>query len=362
MTEDQTLLHDASDRYLRDSYDFNARRERIALGVYTDPQHWRAFAEMGWLALPVPENFDGLGLGTRECAILAELCGQYLITEPLIDVLAAVSTLIAPSPHAERWLGQVVGGELITVAAIDEGAGQRSKSPSTKLTQGDSGWRLTGTKQWINAGPSATHFIVLATVEEGLAWVICPRDAAGVDCEDFPTHDGRGGTNCAFNTAIEENQILLSGAPAQSALDAYRELAMILSSAETLGAAHAALDTTVEYTKQRVQFGQPLSSFQALQHRMANMLIQIELTRSLVYAACDAADGDTPDQFRFARAAKVKASSVGRKVSQEAIQLHGGIATTDEYIVGHFFKRITALDSWVCSRGEALKEFMALSG
>jgi alkylation response protein AidB-like acyl-CoA dehydrogenase len=161
MTEDQTLLHDASDRYLRDSYDFNARRERIALGVYTDPQHWRAFAEMGWLALPVPENFDGLGLGTRECAILAELCGQYLITEPLIDVLAAVSTLIAPSPHAERWLGQVVGGELITVAAIDEGAGQRSKSPSTKLTQVDSGWRLTGTKQWINAGPSATHFSVL---------------------------------------------------------------------------------------------------------------------------------------------------------------------------------------------------------
>jgi alkylation response protein AidB-like acyl-CoA dehydrogenase len=117
--------------------------------------------------------------GTRECAILAELCGQYLITEPLIDVLAAVSALIAPSPHAERWLGHVVGGELITVAAIDEGAGQRSKNPSTKLTQVDSGWRLTGTKQWINAGPSATHFIVLATVEDGLAWAICPSRCGG---------------------------------------------------------------------------------------------------------------------------------------------------------------------------------------
>jgi alkylation response protein AidB-like acyl-CoA dehydrogenase len=317
---------------------------------------------MGWLALPVPENLDGLGMGTRECAILAELCGQYLVTEPLIDVLAAVSSLIAPSPQAEHWLGQIVGGEMIAVAAIDESAGRRSAHPCTTLTQTHSGWRLTGAKHWISAGPSATHLIVLAKGDEGLAWVVCPRDAAGVTCDIFPTHDGRGGANCTFETTVGESQILLSGAPAQTALDRYRELAMMLSSAETLGAAHAALSTTVDYTKQRVQFGQPLASFQALQHRMANMLIQVELTRSLVYAACDAADSNTVNRSRFARAAKVKASTVGRKVSQEAIQLHGGIATTDEYIVGHFFKRIAALESWVCSRGEALREFMAISG
>jgi len=362
MTEDQVLLQDAAERYLRDSYDFNARRERLTQGVYTDPQHWQAFAEMGWLALPVPEHLDGLGLGTRECAILAELCGRYLVTEPLIEVLMSAATLIAPSPHAATWLGQVVSGEVITLAAIDECAGRRNERPATVLSRGDSGWRLTGVKKWVSAGPSATHFIVLASCDGGLAWVLCPRDAAGVSCETFPTHDGRGGANCSFDTTIEEHQILLAGTAAQSALEAYRELAMTLSSAEILGAAHAALNTTVEYTKQRVQFGQPLASFQALQHRMANMLIQVELTRSLVYAACDAADGDTPDRSRFACAAKVKASTVGRKVSQEAIQLHGGIATTDEYIVGHFFKRITALESWVCSRGEALREFMAFSG
>jgi alkylation response protein AidB-like acyl-CoA dehydrogenase len=150
------------------------------------------------------------------------------------------------------------------------------------------------------------------------------------------------------------------GDAAADALSAFRECAMVLSSAETLGAAQAALDTTVDYTKQREQFGQPLASFQALQHRMANMLIQTELTRSLVYAACDAADRDALDRGRFARAAKVKSAAVGRKVTQEAIQLHGGIATTDEYIVGHFFKRVTALETWVCSKGEALEEFMAI--
>ncbi|MEK9654271.1 MAG: acyl-CoA dehydrogenase [Halieaceae bacterium] len=362
MNEDQTLLRDAAERYLRDNYDFNSRRERLANGIYNDPQHWQAFAEMGWLALPVPESLDGLGMGTRECAILAELCGQYLVTEPLIDVITATSTLISPSRHAEHWLSQLVGGELIAIAAIDEGAGRRGADPATTLALTQSGWRLTGTKRWISAGPSATHFVVLASCDEGLAWVICPRDASGVDCDLFATHDGRGGATCTFDATVEENQILFTGASAQTALDAYRELAMTLSSAETLGAAHAALNTTVDYTKQRVQFGQPLASFQALQHRMANMLIQVELTRSLVYAACDAADSNNADRSRFARAAKVKASTVGRKVSQEAIQLHGGIATTDEYIVGHFFKRIAALESWVCSRGEALREFMAVSG
>ena len=201
---------------------------------------------------------------------------------------------------------------------------------------------------------------MLASSEKGLAWVLVPADSEGVTRHIYPTHDGRGGASFEFDLTVDETRIIATDEIAQDALTAYRELAMVLSSAETLGATQAALDTTVDYTKQRVQFGQPLASFQALQHRMSNMLIQTELTRSLVYAACEAADTGHADCGRFARAAKVKAATVGRKVSQEAIQLHGGIATTDEYIVGHFFKRITALESWVCSKGEALQEFMTL--
>ena len=104
MTEDQTLLQDAAERYLRDSYDFNQRRERIAAGVYSDPDQWQAFAEMGWLALPVAEEFGGLGMGTREMAILAELCGQFLVTEPLIDALAATHAIIGVSQQQESLL------------------------------------------------------------------------------------------------------------------------------------------------------------------------------------------------------------------------------------------------------------------
>ncbi|MDG2460508.1 MAG: acyl-CoA dehydrogenase [Luminiphilus sp.] len=362
MTEDQTLLQDAAERYLRENYDFNKRRENITQGIYRDPEQWQAFADMGWLALPYPESLGGLEMGSRELAILAELCGRYLVTEPLIDSLAITSKVIAASDQAPDLVPAIAAGEIVPIACIDEMAGSRSVAPATRLERVESGWRLKGEKPWVSAGASATHFVVLASGADGLAWVVVASDAEGVQSDHFATHDGRGGTNCRFDIAINDAEILLTGRLAQLALEAYRELAMALSSAETLGASQAALDTTVDYTKQRVQFGQPLASFQALQHRMANMLIQIELTRSLVYAACNAADNDSADRARYARAAKVKASRVGREVTQEAIQLHGGIATTDEYIVGHFFKRITALESWVCSRGEALQEFMALDG
>lgn len=361
MTEDQSLLKDAAERYLRDSYDFNWRRERIADGVYSDPGQWQAFAEMGWLALPIPEEFGGLGLGTREMAILAELCGRFLVTEPLIDALTSTAAILTVGEQRETLLPQVAEGTLVPIAAIDEAHGGSRLNPTTTLTQTDGGWQLRGSKHWISAGASATHLIVLAQSAEGLAWVLLPVEAEGVECERFATHDGRGGASCHFDLAIETSQVIAIGDKAAAALENYRELAMMLSSAETLGASQAALDTTVDYTKQRVQFGQPLASFQALQHRMSNMLIQTELTRSLIYAACHAADNGHTDHARLARAAKVKAATVGRTVSQEAIQLHGGIATTDEYIVGHFFKRITALESWVCSRGEALQEFMALA-
>ena len=360
MTEEQTMLWDTADRYLRDHTDFNQRRDQIAEAIYNQPEKWQAFAEMGWLAMPFPESLDGLNFGLREIAILAELCGQYLVTEPLIDALAVASTVLIRSEQAATLVPGVISGDLIAIAAIDEPTAGSRLSPSCTLSQTDSGWRLQGKKYWISAGASATHFAVLADSSNGLAWVLVAKNAAGLSCETFPTHDGKGGANCHFDLPISDDQILLSGDAAAEALSAFRECAMILSSAETLGAAQAALDTTVDYTKQREQFGQPLASFQALQHRMANMLIQTELTRSLVYSACDAADHDSPDRGRFARAAKVKSAAVGRKVTQEAIQLHGGIATTDEYIVGHFFKRVTALETWVCSKGEALQEFIAL--
>ena len=207
LTEDQTLLQDAAERYLRESYDFNHRRENVAQGIYSDPAQWRAFAEMGWLALPYPESLGGLEMGAREMAILAELCGRHLVTEPLIDSLAVTSKVIAASDRAEQLVPPVASGEIIPVACIDERATSRLAPPATLLAHSAGSWRLTGEKPWINAGASATHFVVLARHDEGLAWVIVASDEAGMECDRYPTHDGRGGVTCRFALAIGEEQM-----------------------------------------------------------------------------------------------------------------------------------------------------------
>lgn len=361
LTEEQQLLADSAERYLRDTYDFNDRRERCQTGRYRSPEHWRAFADMGWLALLIPEAQGGLGFGLRDLAILAELCGRYLVNEPLLEASLSTRAFLCASTDTATLLAEVAEGSLVPVAALQEPDHSDATAPRTTLLAEGDGWRLRGEKVFVSAGASATHFVVSASGPDGLHWVLVPADGSGITVDRYPTHDGRGGANLRLDMALSQDHVLASGEEALAALACYREMAMLSASAESLGAMHAALDTTVEYTKQRVQFGQPLASFQALQHRMANMLIQIELARSLVYAACDAYDQGSADRGIFARAAKAKSALIAKRVTQEAIQLHGGIATTDEYIVGHFFKRVTALQSWVCSRGEALQEFMQLN-
>ncbi len=357
-TDYQKMLGNTAEKYLRNNYLFNKRQERIAKGLYHDPAHWRAFSEMGWISIPFPEEFGGLALGVRDASVLAELCGQYLVTEPLIEVILVSSAILKISPTLEKLLPKIIEGEVIPIVALDEPGVSRSDHPKSILKTTKSGWHLSGRKDWIAAGASATHYIISASGPKGLTWVMVESDQEGLHKDVYPTHDGRGGVSLKFNSPISEGQILLEGESAKKAVTALRTHAMLLSSAETLGAMQAALHTTIDYTKRREQFGQPLASFQALQHRMADMLTQIELSRSLVYAACTALDDESSDRNQLARAAKVKAASVGKKVTQEAIQLHGGIATTDEYIVGHFFKRVTALESWIYSRGEALKDFI----
>jgi hypothetical protein len=262
MTEDQVLLQDAAERYLRDNYDFNARRERLTQGVYTDPQHWQFLCRDGLAGAPCSRTPRWSGSG------YPRMCDSRRALRP-ISCHRAIGRRTRGHHHPDctQPLARMPG--LVKWSAASSSPWRQSTKapvgvmppPPPHSLRSESGWRLTGAKQWVSAGPSATHFIVLASCDAGLAWILCPRDAAGVNCETFPTHDGRGGANCKFDTPVEEHHILLVGPPAQAALEAYRELAMTLSSAETLGAAHAALNTTVDYTKQRIQFGQPWRPF-----------------------------------------------------------------------------------------------------
>ncbi|EED36787.1 acyl-CoA dehydrogenase [Luminiphilus syltensis NOR5-1B] len=364
MNEEQQMLLDSAQRYLRDTYDFNSRRDMANSEQYISTTHWQAFAEMGWLAMPFGEQHGGLGFGMEEVALLSEEFGKHLVLEPMLEsTVVAGSVLTYPGVAVESsHIDALVSGEKIYALAHQEPDTTADiDNLSAHAQHVANGLKITGNKAYISAGAVTDYFIVTAKLEGQLALFLVPKDAEGLTVTRYKTYDGRSAANLAFDMELPFSSLMARGDLARSAFMTMRDRAILGASAEALGAMQAALDTTVDYTRQRVQFGKPLSSFQALQHRMANMLIQIELCRSLVGAACRALDAGSEDARRLTLAAKVKVTSTARKVTQEAIQLHGGIATTDEYVVGHYFKRVTALESWVCSREDALVDFIRLT-
>jgi alkylation response protein AidB-like acyl-CoA dehydrogenase len=318
---------------------------------------------MGWLAMPLPEAAGGFGFGMQEAAIIAETFGRHLVLEPLVESAVLCGGFLAHEAVADcaALLEQVGTGEAILAFANEEPG--RVTAPGRLQTTAEAsadGYRLRGSKRYVIAGAVATHYLVTGRLDGEPACFVVSADAEGLARETYPTHDGRCGANLELDLTVGADALLAQGAAAADALLELRDRALLATSAEALGLMQAALDSTVDYTRQREQFGQALSSFQALQHRMADMLIAVELARSLVQAACTAFDSGSADARRLALAAKIKTVAAARRVTQEAIQLHGGIATTEEYIVGHFFKRATALESWPCSRDEALADFVQL--
>lgn len=363
MTEDQQMLHDAAERYLRDNYDFNSRREVVSSSEFMSEPHWTAMASMGWMAMPFTEEQGGLGFGMQECAVVAEQFGRFLVIEPVFDSVVVAGALLSHEGvnTPDAVIEKMATGEIHIILAHAEADAAPSVTNTRALLQPtESGYRLTGEKVFVAGGGSATHFIITACLGEAFAYALVERDARGLTVEAYKTYDGRSGANICFDIHIQASALMASGEVAINAFSRARARAALIASAEALGAMDAALGATVDYTKQRVQFGQPLASFQALQHRMANMLIEVELCRSLVAAACRAHDNSATDEWALILACKVKTANAARHVTQEAIQLHGGIATTDEYIVGHYFKRVAALDSWIVSRDEALETFIAV--
>jgi alkylation response protein AidB-like acyl-CoA dehydrogenase len=361
MTEEQLMLRDTAERYLRDNYDFNQRRARFHAGEFMSATHWNDMAEMGWLAMPLAEAHGGLGFGMQECAVIAEQFGRFLVVEPVLDsAVIAGSLLTHPGVRVDSAVaeGLATGKRIAVLADAEPDAAPSFTNTRSTLEQTVSGFRLKGTKVFAAGGGTATHFVITARLGDDFACVLVPRDTPGLVVDAYRTYDGRSAVNLAMDLELPPGALVAQGDLAVAAFARTRSRAMLMASAETLGAMSAALDATVDYTRQRVQFGQPLSSFQALQHRMSDMLIQTELTRSIVEAACRAHDQESEDAARLAAAAKVKATGAGRRITQEAIQLHGGIATTDEYMVGHYFKRVAALESWLVSREEALDNFI----
>jgi alkylation response protein AidB-like acyl-CoA dehydrogenase len=345
LTDEQRQLKDGAQRFLRERYDFESRR-KLAASQGFSPDHWSRFAELGWLALVVPEDAGGLGLPFLDAALLSEELGRALVLEPFVGTALLCARLIERSglPNREDILGGIAAGEQILALAHDEPQDRYSEGPGTTTAEkaGTQGWRITGLKTMAVGAAQAHRLIVSASLEGETALFTLPVDAAGVSIRPYALIDGTRAADVRFTDAhVAAGDLLARGAEAEAMLGEALDRARLALCAQSLGCIEAVMDITSDYLKTRQQFGQPIGRFQSLQHRMAEMFVESQEARSSLYrgiAAIDAAE--PPLRQRAVSATCVAVAAAARFVCEQGIQLHGGIGLTDEYQVGHHYKRV----------------------
>ena len=350
-SDEQQMLADSVSRLLSDNYSFEYRRALANSESGAPSAQWSQFADMGWLALPFAECDGGYDGGAIELMILFERFGEYLLLEPYLEtvLLAGGALHYACDGLRQRYIGNIIDGQLQAAFAHTEpGHGAERFYVATTARQVNGAWCLQGSKNVVNNGAAADIIVVTARLSgavnarDGIAMFLVDKSAAGVDCRHYITADGRRASEIDFNAVELPEAALISTDSAH--LETLLDRACFAVCAEALGAMQALLSATVDYCKQRQQFGQPIGRFQALQHRMADMYIATELVRSLLGATAAALVDNSSSMARMISALKYRVGKSARLVGQGAIQLHGGIAMTDELAVGHYFKRLTLIE------------------
>ncbi|WP_186119371.1 acyl-CoA dehydrogenase family protein [Burkholderia gladioli] len=347
-SEEQQQFADALRRYLGQRYGFETRQAIVASREGVSDEQWRAFAELGLTALPVPEASGGLGGGALDMLVAMQALGAALVVEPYwATAVGAEALRLAASEHqADRTLlARVAGGEARLAVAFDEpGARYELLAIDSRAEPVGDGFRLSGSKALVRHGAQAQAWIVPARQPDGaIALFLVERGAAGADVEDYRTIDGQRAATLRFSSAPARR--LVDGSRGAETLERIADYGIVLLCAEAIGALDALNRATLDYTRTREQFGTPIARFQVLQHRMVDMLIHTEQARSLAYlAALRYADDDANQRRRAVSAAKVRVGQAARFVGQQAIQLHGGMGMTNEVAAAHLFKRLSIID------------------
>jgi alkylation response protein AidB-like acyl-CoA dehydrogenase len=354
LDETQTMLKNSAARWLQNEYDFERRRRRVAQTGCSESV-WTTFAEMGWLGAHLPEEYGGFGGGPEEAALLMEEFGKALVVEPFlaIAVLAAQALIGSADKRAPDLLEAMVSGAARPVLAHAEPAARGEVAYLETTAHRDSaGWILNGDKALILAAPYATHFIVSARNSgtgadtAGISLFLVESDLDGISREDARLSDGARGSRLVFrDLKLPEEALLGAAGSAFPVLDRAYAHAITALCAEAVGAMDHALWMTRDYLRVRQQFGRPIGNFQALQHRMAEMLVELELARSSVYRAIAFLDAPVDARNRAVSLAKIQICHSAAFVGSQAVQLHGGIGVTEEYAIGHYFKRLTAIQN-----------------
>lgn len=355
LSEEQQMLQDSSRRMLEKHCHFEARRPVIDNGAFNE-KHWRIYADLGWLGLTLPEEYGGLGCDVASMAVLMEEFGRVLLVEPIwaVSVLAAQTILAAGDEEkSQQILPSLAAGDALPVLAHnEEDADGLTEYVSTRAQlKADGHWTLSGKKTLVVGGNVADMLIVSArtagstTDREGISLFLIRPDAPGLQRHNVRLVDNRWGAHLELNN-VEVGQAALLGTlhGGFHALQAGHAHGMIALCAESVGVMEKALWITRDYLKMRKQFGTPLSTFQSLQHRMSEMLIELELSRSMVFRALSRFDQPIDVRQHALSSTKAHIGKSGKFVCGQAIQLHGGIGVTEEYVIGHHFKRMTMIE------------------
>jgi len=341
-SDDQVALRDAVQKWVEKGYDFERRRGIVAAGGF-DRAAYGELAELGLSGLYVSEDHGGLGMGPVEAMVVMEELGRGIVLEPLAQTLIASGVIgaYAAAEAQAAWLPRIAAGEVLVVLAHQErGARYRLDRVAATAASAGAGHTVTGEKHLVPAADRADAFIVPARLDGRTALFLVEAGAPGVSATGHLTQDGsRAGTLTLANAPAT-----LLVADGQAALEHAVDIGIAATAAEAVGTMDRALAVTVDYMNTRKQFGVTIASFQALRHRVADMKMQLELARSMSYYASLKLNAPADERRAALSRAKVQLGQSMRFVGQQAVQLHGGIGVTDEYIISHYFKKLTQLE------------------
>ena len=344
-SEDQLALRDAVAKWVDKSYDVERRKAIVAAGGF-DRGTYNALAELGLTGIYVSEEHGGLGMGPVEAMVVLEELGRGIVCEPLAQafVTSAVIQAYGSDDIKSTWLPKIASGEALVVLAQQERkARYRLDVCEAKAVKAGAGYALTALKNIVPAGDQADAFVVPALLDGQLALFMVERTAKGVATRGYPTQDEAR----AADLKLDCTPAQLITTEGLTALTHAADIGIACACALGVGAMDQTLKLTTEYMNQRKQFGVVIASFQALRHRVADMKMQLELARSMSYYASLKLGEEAGERRRALARAKVQLGQSMRFVGQQAVQLHGGIGVTDEYIISHYFKTLTQLEmSW----------------
>lgn len=355
-SEEQEMVRDGLSRMVREQYDWETRRKAIASEAGWRPEVWAQLAEIGILGMPFSEADGGFGGGAVDAMIVMQEFGKGLVVEPFVPTVVCAGGFLKHAGTAaqkEEHIGGIVAGTRVFAFAYAEPRGRYDYADlETTVKKDGSGYVLNGHKAVVIGAPWASHLIVSARTSgerrdrDGVSLFVVDKTAPGVITRDYETVDGRRASEVYFeNAAVPAEALIGEEGAALPLIERVADEAIAAQCAEACGAMKVAHAMTVEYSRQRKQFGVPIGSFQVLQHRMVDMYTAYEQSVSLTYLATLRLDASEIERKRAVSAAKVGIGQAARLIGQEAVQIHGGNGVTDEYAIGHYFKRLTIFDS-----------------